>query len=81
MLPRAKEGSITAGMKARNSAGASGIRHVYNQLCLGSPAGQLPQLEYTGLFPDTNISSKVIFQSKLILKTNTKMARVFHATL
>lgn len=79
MLPRGKGHSVITGMKPRSSAGALGIRPVYNQPYLGSPAGELPQLEYADFFIATNISSKVIFQSELILKTNTKMVLVFHA--
>lgn len=79
VLPRGKRPSITTGMKPHSSAGALGIRPAYNQTYLGSPAGHLPQLEYAGPLITTNISPKVIFQSELILKTNTKMVLVFHA--
>lgn len=64
---------------AQSSAGTSGTTPAYNQPYLGSSAGHLPQLEYSGLFIATNISSKVIFQTELILKTNTKIVLVFHA--
>lgn len=79
MLPRGKGPSISTGMKPHGSAGALGIRPACNQAYLGSPAGHLPQLEYSGFFIAASIRSKVIFQSELILKTNMKMVLVFHA--
>lgn len=79
MLPRGKGHSITTGVKPHSSAGASGIRPAYNQPYLGPPAADLPQLEYPGFFIVTDSTSKVIFQSELILKTNTKMVLVIHA--